>query len=86
MAGLVRDEEYWDRFVRYADSMIEENEFFIRKVIGWALREVSKVRPEQVASYVRRHISVISGVTFREAVKYLPDPDQSELRAAYKAR
>jgi len=24
MRGLVRDEEYWDRFVRYADSMIEK--------------------------------------------------------------
>jgi hypothetical protein len=29
MAGLVRDEKYWERFVRYADSMIEEKEFFI---------------------------------------------------------
>lgn len=86
MAGLVKDDEYWERFVRYADSMIEEKEFFIRKVIGWTLREVSKVRPEPVAEYVRRHMTVISGVTFREAVKYLPEAQQSELRAAYKAR
>jgi 3-methyladenine DNA glycosylase AlkD len=86
MAGLVRDDTYWDRFVGYADSMIEEKEFFIRKVIGWALREVSKVRPEPVAAYVRRHMPVISGVTFREAVKYLPEPVRTELRAAYKAR
>jgi 3-methyladenine DNA glycosylase AlkD len=86
MKGLVRDDEYWDRFLRYADSMIEENEFFIRKAIGWTLREVSKVRPDPVAAYVRRHIPVISGVTFREAVKYLPEPEQAELRAAYKAR
>jgi 3-methyladenine DNA glycosylase AlkD len=86
MRGLVRDEEYWGRFVRYADSMIEEKEFFIRKAIGWTLREVSKVRPEPVAEYVRRHMAVISGVTFREAVKYLPEPEQGELRAAYKAR
>ncbi|MBC8453185.1 MAG: DNA alkylation repair protein [Chloroflexi bacterium] len=86
MKGLVRDDEYWDRFVGYADSMIEEKEFFIRKVIGWTLREVSKVRPDPVAAYVRRHMKVISGVTFREAVKYLPELEQSELRAAYKAR
>lgn len=86
MKGLVRDEEYWDRFVRYADSMIEEKEFFIRKVIGWTLRAVSKERPEPVAAYVRRHMAVISGVTFREAVKYLPENTQAELRMAYKAR
>ena len=86
MRGLVRDDEYWDRFVRYADSMIEEREFFIRKAIGWTLREVSKVRPDPVAEYVRRHMPVISGVTFREAVKYLPEPEHTELRAAYKSR
>lgn len=86
MAGLRRNDEYWDRFVRYADSMIEEREFFVRKAIGWVLRDLSKLRPEPVAEYVRRHILVISGVTFREAVKYLPEPAQGELRAAYKAR
>ena len=86
MRGLVRDDEYWERFVGYADSMIEEREFFIRKAIGWTLREVSKVRPEQVAVYVRHHMPVISGVTFREAVKYLPEPVCSELRAEYKNR
>ena len=45
-----------------------------------------QVRPEPVAEYVRRHMAVISGVTFREAVKYLPEPEQGELRAVYKAR
>ena len=29
----------FDRFGRYADSMLEEKEFFIRKAIGWVLRE-----------------------------------------------
>ena len=86
MRGLVRNEDYWERFVGYADSMIEETEFFIRKAIGWTLREVSKKRPDPVAEYVERHMPVISGVTFREAVKYLPEPKQGELRAAYKAR
>ena len=86
MRSLVSDDEQWSRFVRYADSMIEEKEFFIRKAIGWVLREVAKVRPEPVAAYVDRHIGVISGVTFREAVKYLPEPQQTELRTKYKAR
>ncbi len=83
--GLKRNESYWDRFVGYADSMIEEREFFIRKAIGWTLREVSKVRPAPVAEYVRRNLPVISGVTFREAVKYLPEPDRTKLRAKYKS-
>ncbi|MBT4125601.1 MAG: hypothetical protein HOJ22_10040 [Chloroflexi bacterium] len=86
MRSLRESDDEWSRFVGYADSMIEEKEFFVRKAIGWVLRDLSKIRSEPVAAYVRRHMSVISGVTFREAVKYLPEPEQSELRAAYKAR
>ena len=86
MSGLRRDDSQWDRLVTYADAMIEEKEFFVRKAIGWVLRDLSRVRPDPVVTFVRRHIAVISGVTFREAVKYLPEPEQSELRAAYKAR
>lgn len=36
------------RFARYADAMLDEREFFIRKAIGWILRETSKRRPELV--------------------------------------
>jgi 3-methyladenine DNA glycosylase AlkD len=86
MPGLINSGEHWDRWVGYANSMIHEKEFFIRKAIGWTLREVSKVRPEPVSEFVSRHVDVISGVSFREAVKYLPEPEKSELWAAYKAR
>ncbi|MBT4942662.1 MAG: hypothetical protein HON31_01450 [Chloroflexi bacterium] len=41
-----------------------------------------RIRPEPMVVFVRRYIAVISVVTFREAVKYLPEPEQSELRAA----
>jgi 3-methyladenine DNA glycosylase AlkD len=28
----------------YADTVLDETEFFIRKAVGWVLREVSKKR------------------------------------------
>jgi 3-methyladenine DNA glycosylase AlkD len=66
------------RFSRYADSMLGEKEFFIRKAIGWVLREVSKKRPQLVGDWVRPRRSRLSGVTLREAVKYLPDDTVTE--------
>jgi 3-methyladenine DNA glycosylase AlkD len=60
------------RFARYADAMLEEKEFFIRKAIGWVLREVSKRRPALVADWIAPRARRASGVTLREAVKYLP--------------
>ena len=32
----------FERFGRYADRMLDEREFFIRKAIGWVLRETGK--------------------------------------------
>jgi 3-methyladenine DNA glycosylase AlkD len=73
----------FDRFSTYADAMLEEKEFFIRKAIGWILRETSKKRPQLVRDWIEPRIARASGVTVREAVKYLPEKD--ELMAQYRA-
>jgi 3-methyladenine DNA glycosylase AlkD len=74
----------WARFERYADLLLDEREFFIRKALGWVAREVGRLHPELVSPWVRANLGRMSGVTFREAVKYLPDG--AELTAAWKAR
>jgi 3-methyladenine DNA glycosylase AlkD len=66
----------FDRFGRYADAMLDEKEFFIRKAIGWVLREVGKTRPDDVYEWLAPRADRASGVTMREAVKYL-EPEQS---------
>ena len=76
----------WRRFARYADDMLEEREFFIRKAIGWVLRDVSKKDPDRVSSFVAARVERISGVTIREAVKYLPDEDKERLLEGYRSR
>jgi 3-methyladenine DNA glycosylase AlkD len=63
------------RFGRYADAMLDEKEFFIRKAIGWVLRETGKTRPDEVFDWLAPRVDRASGVTKREAVKYLK-PDQ----------
>ena len=71
----------FDRFSRYADQLLDEKEFFIRKAIGWVLRETAKKRPELVAAWLRPRITRVSGVTLREAIKPLPEPTRSALLA-----
>ena len=75
----------FDRFGRYADEMLEEGEFFIRKAIGWVLRDTSRRRPELVAAWVAPRTHRMSGVTIREAVKKLPPDRAEELMDAYRA-
>lgn len=59
-------------FARIAAPMLREREFFIRKAIGWVLREVSKQRPALVRDFLLEHAAACSGLTWREATKYLP--------------
>lgn len=44
-------------------------EFFIRKAIGWALRQYAWTDPHEVARYVAAHESQLSGLSRREALK-----------------
>lgn len=75
----------FERFAGYAEAMLEEREFFIRKAIGWVLRETGKKRPDLVHGWLRSRAARASGLTVREAVKYLPEDQREEILAARKA-
>jgi 3-methyladenine DNA glycosylase AlkD len=51
------------------EPSIERREFFLRKAIGWALREHAKTDAAEVLRYVRAHRSRLSGLSKREALK-----------------
>lgn len=53
----------------FIKSMLDSKEFFIRKAIGWALREYSKTNPEYVIQFVDNH--QLSGLSEREALKWI---------------
>lgn len=74
----------FERFSRYADAMLGEREFFIRKAIGWVLRETGKRRPALVADWLGPRVHLASGVTVRGAVKPLPAPVRTALMAGYR--
>lgn len=62
----------FELFARIAAPMLPEKEFFIRKAIGWVLRDVSRRRPELTFGFLRAHAGKPSGLTFREASRHLP--------------
>jgi 3-methyladenine DNA glycosylase AlkD len=72
-------------FARLAAPMLGEREFFIRKAIGWVLREVSKKRPKLVFEFLREHRDDVSGLTLSEGAKYLPQAQRRVLRLPAEA-
>jgi 3-methyladenine DNA glycosylase AlkD len=69
-------------FASFASRMVGEKEFFIRKAIGWVLRDVGKRRPDLTYGFLLEHVNEVSGLTFREGSKYLTEERQESLRRA----
>lgn len=59
------------RLFRYCTLPASEQELFIRKAIGWALREYSKVDADAVKAFVAEHGAELSGLSKREALLWL---------------
>lgn len=51
--------------------MIDEKEFFIRKAIGWVLRTYSRTDADWVEAFVDKYEDQLSGLSKREALKWL---------------
>ena len=66
--GKATDEELLFEFI---EPSIDEREFFLRKAIGWALRQYSRVNPDGVVAYVEHHADRLSPLSKREALKAL---------------
>lgn len=62
------------RLFTYAATLAPEAEFFIRKAIGWALRDYARWNPAAVGEFVRNNRATLSALTIREATKHLPLP------------
>ena len=48
-----------------------DNEFFINKAIGWALRNYSKYNPEWVREFIKKNKDNMASLSIREASKYI---------------
>ncbi|WOP17712.1 DNA alkylation repair protein [Raineyella sp. LH-20] len=86
LGPLRRGDGDFDRFARYADTMLEEKEFFVRKAIGWVLRDTGRRRPELVFDWLLPRARRASGVTVREAVKPLSAAQRDAITAAQRSR
>ena len=58
-----------DRLFGYAETLAPERDFFIRKAIGWALRDYARWNPQAVREFVATMGSRLSPLSAREATR-----------------
>jgi 3-methyladenine DNA glycosylase AlkD len=69
---LRRGEAVFERFSAHADALLEDRSFWVRKALGWTLRERAKRRPDEVTAWLMPRRARASRLTLREATKRLP--------------
>ncbi len=60
-----------ERLFDYSLRRSGDADFFIRKAVGWALREYAKTDPEAVRRFLDEHSDALSPLSVREAGKHL---------------
>jgi 3-methyladenine DNA glycosylase AlkD len=53
------------------EAAVVERDFFVRKGIGWVLRDYARTNPDWVREFVAAHADVLSPLSVREATKHL---------------
>ena len=70
--GFKRDTDL-DLLYACIEPSLASGEFFLRKAIGWALRQYAWTDPDEVVRYVRAQGDRLSGLSRREALKNVKD-------------
>ncbi len=68
---MYKDRTDDERLFAYCDARAADTEFFVRKALGWALRQYARTDPEAVRVYVETNEELLSGLTKREALKHI---------------
>lgn len=66
-----KDQTDADRLFAYSARRASDTEFFVRKAIGWALRQYARQDPDAVRCFVAEHADELSGLSKREALKHI---------------
>jgi len=68
---MYRERTDVNRLFTYCEMRMGDTDFFMRKAIGWALRQYARVDADAVRAFVRAHENELSGLSKREALKHL---------------
>lgn len=66
-----KDDMDLDLLYACIEPSISSKEFFLRKAIGWVLRQYARTNPQEVRRYVSANEARLSNLTKREALKHI---------------
>lgn len=70
--------------IRLIDPLLEDEEYYVQKGVGWALREVNNVYPKETGKFLDQHIRRISAIAFTAATEKIDAAVKEKLKQKRK--
>ncbi len=69
-----------DRVLPLVSNCLMDERDYVQKAVGWVLREMGDVYPEEISSFLMGHITVVSSSAFTRAIERRSPAEKDELR------
>jgi len=66
--------------------LLADKEYYVQKGVGWSLRELRNVYPDETFAWLKTHITLVSSIAFTIALEKIDDDARAELKALRKLR
>jgi 3-methyladenine DNA glycosylase AlkD len=66
--------------------LVNDKEYYVQKGLGWSLREVHNVYPDETFAWLKENIRSISAIAFSPAIEKMDADNVSELKALRKEK
>jgi 3-methyladenine DNA glycosylase AlkD len=76
-----------DRVLPLVSTCVDDTRYYVQKAVGWVLRELSNVHPDEIGAFFEVHKGDLSGVAFSVATEHWPVEERQRLltwRKAYR--
>jgi 3-methyladenine DNA glycosylase AlkD len=66
--------------------LVTDKEYYVQKGVGWTLRELHTVYPNETLAWLKQHIKLLSSIAFTIAIEKMDTVTVSELKALRKVK
>jgi len=74
----------YNTIVKFIDTIINDPEYYVQKAVGWSLKELYNVYPNETLPYLYENIKKISAIAFSAATEKLKKEDKEKLKRIRK--
>ena len=74
----------FDKIATLIKHLLSDNEYYVQKGVGWALREMHTVYPTESLQFFKEHINKISAIAFTICMEKMTTEEKEVLKQLRK--